>query len=103
MKGLLGLLSESNSTAPTGTMTRAELEALKFAQMKAQLDEMSRARQMGDVYTTGTPENVQFLRQWNPLANTMQNIPPYAGGVSMQNVMPPKAMDLNSLLRMLGR
>lgn len=103
MKGLLGLLGGSNTSAPTATMTQAELEALKFAQMKAQLDEMSRARQMGDVYTSGTPADVQFLRQYNPLANTMQNVPPYAGGMSMQNTMPPTGIDLNSLLRMLGR
>jgi hypothetical protein len=103
MKGLFGLLDGFNGTSPTGTMTEAELAALKFAQMKAQMDEMSRASQMGDVYTNGTPDNVQFLRQWNPQANTMQNIPPYAGGMTMQNTMPPKGLDLNSLLRMLGR
>jgi hypothetical protein len=39
----------------------------------------------------------------------MQNIPPYAGGMSMQNTMPmqnqmiPRGLDLDSLLRMLGR
>lgn len=101
MKNLLGLLGGSNSAE--GTLTQAELEALKFQQMKAQLDEMSRARQMGDVYTYGTPADVQFLRQYNPLANTMQNIPPSAGGMTMKNSMPTQGLDLNSLLRMLGR
>jgi hypothetical protein len=109
MDRLAGLLGGSNSKSPTGTMTEAELAALKFAQMKAQMDEMSRARQMGDVYTQGTPADVEFLRGYNPQANTMQNIPPYAGGMSMQNTMPmqnqmlPRGLDLDSLLRMLGR
>jgi len=109
MDRLAGLLGGSNSKSPTGTMTEDELAALKFAQMKAQMDEMSRLRQMGDVYTQGTPSDVDFLRGYNPQANTMQNIPPYAGGMSMQNTMPiqnqmlPRGLDLNSLLRMLGR
>jgi hypothetical protein len=39
----------------------------------------------------------------------MQNIPPYAGGMSMQNAMPmqntmmPQGMDLNAIIRMLTR
>ena len=109
MNRLSGLLGGSSSKSPTGTMTEDELAALKFAQMKAQMDEMSRVRQMGDVYTQGTPSDVDFLRGYNPQANTMQNIPPYAGGMSMQNTMPmqnqmlPRGLDLNSLLRMLGR
>ena len=109
MDRLAGLLGGSNSKSPTGTMTEAELAALKFAQMKAQMDEMSRLRQMGDVYTQGTPSDVDFLRRYNPQANTMQNIPPYAGGMSMQNAMPmqntmmPQGMDLNAIIRMLTR
>jgi hypothetical protein len=94
MDRLAGLLGGSNSKSPTGTMTEAELAALKFAQMKAQIDEMSRARQMGDVYTQGTPADVEFLRGYNPQANTMQNIPPYAGGISMQNTMPMRTKAL---------
>jgi len=109
MDRLAGLLGGSNSKSPTGTMTEAELAALKFAQMKAQMDEMSRLRQMGDVYTQGTPSDVDFLRGYNPQANTMQNIPPYAGGMSMRNAMPmqntmmPQGIDLNTILRMLTR
>jgi len=104
-----GLLGGSGSKSPTGTMTEAELAALRFAQMKAQMDEMSRARQMGDVYTQGTPSDVDFLRGYNPQANTMQNIPPYAGGMSLRNAMPmqntmmPQNIDLNAILRMLTR
>jgi hypothetical protein len=104
-----GLLGGSGGKSPTGTMTEAELAALKFAQMKAQMDEMSRARQMGDVYTQGTPSDVGFLRGYNPQANTMQNIPPYAGGMSLRNAMPmqntimPQNIDLNAILRMLTR
>jgi hypothetical protein len=104
-----GLLGGSGGKSPTATMTEAELAALKFAQMKAQMDEMSRVRQMGDVYTQGTPSDVDFLRGYNPQANTMQNIPPYAGGMSMRNAMPmqntimPQNIDLNAILRMLTR
>jgi hypothetical protein len=109
MDRLAGLLGGSGGKSPSATMTEAELAALKFAQMKAQMDEMSRARQMGDVYTQGTPADVNFLRGYNPQANTMQNIPPYAGGMSMQNAMPmqntmmPQGMDLNAIIRMLTR
>jgi len=105
LAGLLGGLGGYGSESPTGTMTEAELAALRFAQMKAQMDEMSRARQMGDVYTQGTPSDVDFLRGYNPQANTMQNIPPYAGGMSMRNAMPmmPQGMDLNAIIRMLTR
>ena len=105
MGRLEGLLGGSRGKSPTATMTEAELAALKFAQMKAQMDEMSRARQMGDVYTQGTPSDVDFLRGYNPQANTMQNIPPYAGGMNMQNAMPmmPQGMDLNAIIRMLTR
>lgn len=103
MKNIFGLLGGSGTASPTGTMTQAELEALKFAQMKAQLDEMSRARQMGDIYTMGAPQDVQLMRNWNPLANTMQNVPPYAGGMSVQNAIPTKGYDLNALLRLLNR
>jgi|688.fasta_scaffold1184496_2 hypothetical protein len=108
LAGLLGGLGGYNGIPPTATMTEAELAALKFAQMKAQMDEMSRARQMGDVYTQGTPADVEFLRGYNPQANTMQNIPPYAGGMSMRNAMPmqnqmPQGMDLNAIIRMLTR
>jgi len=109
MDRLAGLLGGSGGKSPTATMTEAELAALKFAQMKAQMDEMSRLRQMGDVYTQGTPADVNFLRGYNPQANTMQNIPPYAGGMTMQNAMPmqnqmmPQGMDLNAIIRMLTR
>jgi len=109
LAGLLGGLGGYGSESPTGTMTEAELAALRFAQMKAQMDEMSRARQMGDVYTQGTPSDVDFLRGYNPQANTMQNIPPYAGGMSLRNAMPmqntmmPQNIDLNAILRMLTR
>lgn len=109
LAGLLGGLGGYGSESPTGTMTEAELAALRFAQMKAKMDEMSRARQMGDVYTQGTPADVEFLRGYNPQANTMQNIPPYAGGMSMRNAMPmqntmmPQNIDLNAILRMLTR
>ena len=109
LAGLLGGLGGYGSESPTGTMTEAELAALRFAQMKAKMDEMSRARQMGDVYTQGTPSDVDFLRGYNPQANTMQNIPPYAGGMSMRNAMPmqntmmPQNIDLNAILRMLTR
>jgi hypothetical protein len=109
MDRLAGLLGGYGGKSPTATMTEAELAALRFAQMKAQMDEMSRVRQMGDVYTQGTPSDVDFLRGYNPQANTMQNIPPYAGGMSMQNAMPmqnqmmPQGMDLNAIIRMLTR
>lgn len=109
MDRFAGLLGGSGGKSPTVNMTEAELAALRFAQMKAQMDEMSRARQMGDVYTQGTPADVEFLRGYNPQANTMQNIPPYAGGMSMRNAMPmqnqmmPQSMDLNAIIRMLTR
>jgi hypothetical protein len=87
-------------------LTEAEMAALKFQQMKAQMDEMSRMRQMTDAYGMGQMTQnegntmVNALRQMNPQANTMQNIPANVGGMSASNARPP--MDLNALLRMLG-
>ena len=87
-------------------MTEAEAAALQFQQMKAQMDEMSRIRQMSEAYGMGSMSNgegntmVNAMRQMNPEGNTMQYIPPSVGGMSARNAQP--SMNLNTLLKMLG-
>jgi hypothetical protein len=87
------------SSLPVGQLTEAEMAALKFQQMKAQMDEMSRARQMTEAYGIN-PNAVMNMQQMNPMGNTMQNIPANVGGMSARNTQPP--MDINTLLRALG-
>ena len=87
------------SSLPVGQLTEAEMAALKFQQMKAQMDEMSRARQMTVAYGMN-PNAVMNMQQMNPMGNTMQNIPANVGGMSARNTQPP--MDINTLLRALG-
>jgi hypothetical protein len=94
------------SSLPVGQLTEAEMAALKFQQMKAQMDEMSRMRQMNEAYGMGQMTQnegntmVNAMRQMNPMGNTMQNIPVNVGGMSARNTQPP--MDINTLLRALG-
>ena len=89
-----------------GNLTEAEMAALKFQQMKAQMDQMSRMRQMAQAYGMGPMTQnegnamVNAMRQMNPMGNTMQNIPANVGGMSARNTQPP--MDINTLLRALG-
>jgi hypothetical protein len=87
------------SSLPVGQLTEAEMAALKFQQMKAQMDEMSRMRQMTEAYGMN-PNAVMNMQQMNPMGNTMQNIPANLGGMSARNAQPP--MDINTLLRALG-
>jgi hypothetical protein len=87
------------SSLPVSQLTEAEMAALKFQQMKAQMDEMSRMRQMNEAYGMN-PNAVMNMQQMNPMGNTMQNIPANVGGMSARNTQPP--MDINTLLRALG-
>jgi hypothetical protein len=87
------------SSLPVSQLTEAEMAALKFEQMKRQMDEMSRMRQMTEAYGMN-PNAVMNMQQMNPMGNTMQNIPANLGGMSARNTQPP--MDINTLLRALG-
>ena len=106
--GLFDLLKQNTSPATSGLgqmtpalsqLTEAEMAALKFEQMKRQMDEMSRIRQMTEAYGMN-PNAVMNMQQMNPMGNTMQNIPANLGGMSARNAQPP--MDINTLLRMIG-
>jgi hypothetical protein len=106
--GLFDLLKQNTSPATSGLgqmtpalsqLTEAEMAALKFEQMKRQIDEMSRMRQMTEAYGMN-PNAVMNMQQMNPMGNTMQNIPANVGGMSARNAQPP--MDINTLLRALG-
>ena len=106
--GLFDLLKQNTSPATSGLgqmtpalsqLTEAEMAALKFEQMKRQMDEMSRIRQMTEAYGMN-PNAVMNMQQMNPMGNTMQNIPANLGGMSARNAQPP--MDINTLLRALG-
>lgn len=142
--GLLDLLKQNTSPATSGIgqMSEAEIAALKFKQMKAQIDEMSKMKQINDVGLGSLSDeealrlmeaqrlagyngngisnmsNQETLRMdslknalpyslYRPYGayaspqNTMQNIDPTLGGMTARNTQPP--MDINMLLRMLGR
>jgi hypothetical protein len=70
-------------TSNIGQMT--ELEALKLQSLKNALP-----------YSLSRPSGA-----WQAPQNTMQNIDPMIGGMTARNAQPP--MDLNMLLRLLGR
>jgi len=108
--GLLEYLDAMRKSSPSasgmGQLSEAEAARLKQLQMQQQMDEMSRIRQMSEAYGMGQMSDregntmVNALRQMNPQANTMQNIPPSAGGMSARNAQP--TMNINTLLKMLG-
>jgi len=108
--GLLEYLDAMRKSSPSvsgmGQLSEAEAARLKQLQMQQQMDEMSRIRQMSEAYGMGQMSDregntmVNALRQMNPQANTMQNIPPSAGGMYARNA--PPTMNINTLLKMLG-
>jgi hypothetical protein len=102
---LMRVMSTMKGTSPTGMMTAkegaamnpmtmpptsnigqmTELEALKLQSLKNALP-----------YSLSRPSGA-----WQAPQNTMQNIDPMIGGMTARNAQPP--MDLNMLLRLLGR
>jgi predicted unusual protein kinase regulating ubiquinone biosynthesis (AarF/ABC1/UbiB family) len=97
--GLFELLKSKSPEAAAAVqsaysqLTPAEIEALKFKEMQRQMDELSRQNAFAS-----NPQAVPYYQQTNPLGNTMTNVAPQGGGLSVQQ--PP--MDLNALLRILG-
>ena len=81
-----------SSVGGTGQLSDAEAARINQLMMQRQMDEFSRQ----NAYMSN-PQAVPYYQQTNPLGNTMTNIPPQAGGMSVQ-----QPMDLSSLLRMLG-
>ena len=106
--GLLEYLDAMRKSSPSGMgqLSEAEAARLKQLQMQQQMDELSRVRQMTEAYGMGQMTQnegnamVNAMRQMNPQGNTMQNIPPSAGGMSAQNAQPN--ININTLLKMLG-
>ena len=83
-------------TTALGNLSEAEGARIKQLMMQKQMDEFSRQNAF-----MSNPQAVPYYQQTNPLGNTMQNVPPQAGGMAAGNARPP--MDLNSLIRMLSR
>jgi hypothetical protein len=83
-------------TSGMGNMSEVEAARIKQLMMQNQMDEFSRQ----NAYMSN-PQAAQYYQNTNPLGNTMQNIPSQAGGMAAGNARPP--MDLNMLLRLLGR
>jgi len=77
-----------------GNLTEAEAARIKQLMMQQQMDEFSRQNAF-----MSNPQAVPYYQQTNPLGNTMTNVAPQGGGMSVR----PPAMDLNSLIRMLSR
>ncbi len=75
-------------------MSEADAARLQQLMMQQQMDEFSRQNAF-----MSNPQAVPYYQQTNPLGNTMTNVPPQAGGMSVRQ--PP--MDLNSLIRLLSR
>jgi hypothetical protein len=97
--GLLDYLEQlkqlsSSSMSGLGNLTEAEAARLRQLMMQQQMDEFSRQNAF-----MSNPQAVPYYQQTNPLGNTMTNVPPQGGGMSVR----PPAMDLNSLIRMLSR
>jgi hypothetical protein len=87
-------LSSSSSATGMGNLTEAEAARIKQLMMQQQMDEFSRQNAF-----MSNPQAVPYYQQTNPLGNTMTNVAPQGGGMSVR----PPAMDLNSLIRMLSR
>jgi len=87
-----GGMDGSSVVGGTGQLSDAEAARINQLMMQRQMDEFSRQ----NAYMSN-PQAVPYYQQTNPLGNTMTNIPPQAGGMSVQ-----QPMDLSSLLRMLG-
>ena len=83
-------------TSGLGNLSEVEAARMKQLMMQKQMDEFSRQ----NAYMSN-PQAAQYYQNTNPLGNTMQNVPPQAGGMAAGNARPP--MDLNMLLRLLGR
>jgi hypothetical protein len=84
--GLNSVLNNPMTMPPTSNMGQmTELEALKLQSLKNALP-----------YSLSRPSGA-----WQAPQNTMQNIDPMIGGMTARNAQPP--MDLNMLLRLLGR
>ena len=74
-------------------MSEADAARLKQIMMQQQMDEFSRQNAF-----MSNPQAVPYYQQTNPLGNTMTNVAPQGGGMSVR-----QPMDLNSLIRMLSR
>ena len=77
-----------------GNLTEAEVARIKQLIMQQQMDEFSRQNAF-----MSNPQAVPYYQQTNPLGNTMTNVSPQGGGMSVRQA----PMDLNSLIRMLSR
>lgn len=96
--GLLEYLDALRRSSPTGAgqlppMTEADAARLKQLMMQQQMDEFSRQNAF-----MSNPQAVPYYQQTNPLGNTMTNVAPQGGGMSVR-----QPMDLSTLLRMLSR
>jgi hypothetical protein len=94
----MGQLTENEArqlmgTVGTGQLTEAEAARLNQLMMQRQMDEFSRQNAF-----MSNPQAARGYQQTNPLGNTMTNVPPQAGGMSVR-----QPMDLNSIIRMLSR
>ena len=92
------LIEQLRQSMPTDAgqlpaMSEAEIARIKQLMMQQQIDEFSRQ----NAYMSN-PQAVPYYQQTNPLGNTMTNVPPQGGGLSVR-----QPMDLNSLIRMLSR
>lgn len=74
-------------------MSEADAARLRQLMMQQQMDEFSRQNAF-----VSNPQAVPYYQQTNPLGNTMTNVAPQGGGLSVR-----QPMDLNSLIRMLSR
>lgn len=94
LRQLIQLLQQSTpSNAGVGQLTEAEAARLSQLMMQQQMDEFSRQNAFAS-----NPQAVPYYQQTNPLGNTMTNVSPQGGGMSVR-----QPMDLNSIIRMLSR
>ena len=97
--GLFELLKSKSPEAAAAVqsgysqLSEAEVARINQLLMQMKMDEFSRQNAFAS-----NPQAVPYYQQTNPLGNTMTNVAPQGGGLSVQN--PP--MDLNALLRILG-
>ena len=107
---LMRVMSNMKGSSPTGVGNPSEAEALRL--MEAQRQSAYGGNSMGNL-SNQEALRMESLKNALPYSlyrpsgayaspqNTMQNVLPELGGMSARNTQPP--MDMNMLLRLLGR
>jgi hypothetical protein len=103
---LMRVMSRMKNASPTGMMTEKEGATLNNAITMPPTSNMGQMTELEGLRLQSLKNALPYslsrpFGAWQAPQNTMQNIDPMIGGMAAGNAQPP--MDLNMLLRLLGR